>query len=322
MSRIDFRGLIFSFAMAFMISMFPAEVRAEKRIGVLIFSEEVRYNDAQRGIRDQLRESGFGEPAVSFTMLNAGGSKAKAAELVEKLAAGKMDLIITLGTSATIAVAKEIKDIPIVFAMVYDPVETKIAREWKSSGNNTTGASTRFPMSKLVKVLKDFAPVKRLAVLYTPGEKNSEVQLKELQALQANTGIKVIPVILTQKEAVVRLLPEVARTTDAIYLTGSSVVGATVPIIVDTANKAKVVTITHLEDLAEKGALLGVCTNPYLVGRLAGKKAVRILKGAKPSSIPIESGKRIDVILNMKTAKAGQFTVPPGFMKTVTKTTE
>jgi putative ABC transport system substrate-binding protein len=91
---------------------------------------------------------------------------------------------------------------------------------------------------------------------------------------------------------------------------------------VDTANKAKVVTITHLDDLAEKGALLGVCANSYHVGRLAGTKAIKILRGAKPSSIPIESEKRIDVILNMKTAKAGRFTIPPGFMKAVTKTTE
>ena len=321
MDHLDFRGLVFSFAMAFII-MFPAGAMAEKRIGVLVFSEEVRYSDAQRGIRDQLRESGFGEPAVSFTVLNAEGSKAKAAELARQFGAEKTDLIFTLGTSATIAVSHEIRDIPIVFAMVYDPVEVKIAKNWKGSGNNTTGASPRFPMSKLVKVLEDFAPVKRLAVLYTPGEKNSEVQLKALQALQVTTGIKVIPVILTNKEDVVRLLPEVARTTDAIYLTGSSVVGATVPIIVDTANKANVVTITHLDDLAEKGTLLGVCANSYHVGRLAGTKAVKILRGAKPSSIPIESEKRIDVILNMKTAKAGRFTIPPGFMKAVTKTTE
>ncbi len=54
----------------------------------------------------------------------------------------------------------------------------------------------------------------------------------------------------------------------------------------DSANKGKVVTITHLDDLVENGVLLGVCANSYLVGRLAGEKAVKILKGAKPSSIP------------------------------------
>ena len=106
------------------------------------------------------------------------------------------------------------------------------------------------------------------------------------------------------------------------YLTGSSIIGETVPTIVDIANKAKVVTISHLDDLVEKGALLGVCVNSYRVGRLAGKKAVRILKGAKPSSIPIEPEKKVDIILNRKTAQAGQFQIPGSFMRKVTKTIE
>ena len=73
--------------------------------------------------------------------------------------------------------------------------------------------------------LKAFAPIRRLAVLYTPGEKNSELQLRELQGLQAAMGIKVVPVILVSKEDVARIVPDVARTAEAIYLTGSSVVG-------------------------------------------------------------------------------------------------
>ncbi len=304
------------------VALFSAEASARKRIGILTFSEEVRYNESRNGIIDRLKKDGFGEPAVQYTIENAGGSKARAAELVRKFAAEKMDLIITIGTSATIAAAKEIEDVPIVFSTVYDPVEAGIARDWKSSGNNTTGSSTRLSMSKLVDSLKEFVPVKKLIVLYTPGEKNSEAQLRELQGLQSTSQIKVIPIILTKKEEVARTLSEVLPAADAMYLTGSSVIGETVPIIVDKANKTKMVTITHLDDLVNKGALLGICPNSYEVGRLAGKKAVQILKGAKPSSIPIEPEKKLDFILNMKTAKAGRFQIPPSFLKKVTKTVE
>lgn len=303
-------------------ALFSVEARAEKKIGVLIFSEETFYVDSKNGIMEQLGKAGFREPAVKFTIESAGGNKAKASELAQKFAEAKMDLIIAIGTSAAIAVAKEIKDVPIVFSTVYDPVGAGIAKDWKSSGNNTTGSSSQVPMSRLVNALKEFVPVKRLAVLYTPGEKNSELQLKDIKGIQDNSQIKVIPVPLTKEEDIANILPEVSRTSDAIYITGSSIVITRVPIIVDIANKAKVVTITHLDDLVEKGALLGVCTNSYLVGRLAGEKAVKILKGAKPSSIPIESGKKLDVILNMKTAKAIQIKVPPEFMKKVTKTIE
>jgi putative ABC transport system substrate-binding protein len=271
---------------------------------------------------DQLKKDGFGEPVVKFTIENAEGSKAKAAELVQKFAAAKMDLIFTIGTTATIAVTREIKDVPVVFGMVYDPVEAGVAKDWKSSGNNSTGVSPKVPMSRLISSMKELAPVKKLAVLYTPGEKNTEIQLKELQGIQTSLQIKVIPIILSNKEDVAQTLSSVVNTVDAFYLTGSGVVGTTVPIIVDIANKAHVVTVTHLDDLVAKGVLLGICANPNRVGQLAGKKAVQILKGADPSSIPIEIEKKLDIILNMNTVKAGQFQIPPKFMKTVSKTIE
>jgi putative ABC transport system substrate-binding protein len=302
------------------LALFSIEAGAEKRIGVLLFSEEGRYIEATKGFMDTLKERGFGEPQTKFIIENAGANKAKVAELVQKFAAAKMDLIFTGGTHATTAVAWEIKDVPIVFSVVYDPVEAGIAKDWKSSGNNTTGTSSKVPMSKLMDSLKVFAPVKRLAVLYTFGEKNSEAQLKDLQGIQADYGIKVVPVPLTRTEEVAQLLPVVIRSTDALYVTGSNLVDSQISIIVDMATKGKVITITHLDDLVEKGVLLGVCSDSYSMGRLAGEKAVKILKGVKPSSIPIESLKQFDVIINLKTAKAGGFQVPPDFMKTVRRT--
>lgn len=311
-----------SAAMFLIVALFSVEAWAERRVGILMFSEEIRYNEAARGILDKLKEAGYGEPQTKFIIENAGANKAKAAELVEKFAAARLNMIFTLGSSATIPVAREIKDVPIVFSMVYDPIKAGIAKDWESSGNNTTGVSTKLPMSRLMDNLKDLAPVKRLAVMYTPGEKNSETQLEDIKELKAIYGIKVIPVPLTKKEEVAQILPVVIRTSDAIYVTGSNLVGHELSRIVDMAIKAKIVTLTHLEDLVGKGVLLGVASNPYQGGRLAGEKAVRIFKGAKPSSIPIEPLKKYDLIINMKTAKEGQFKIPSSFMDKVTKTIE
>jgi ABC-type uncharacterized transport system substrate-binding protein len=296
--------------------------RVEMKIGVLVSFDQPRYTESLRGMLDQLDKEGYSEGAVKFTIENAKGSHVKATEMARKFAAAKLDLVIAMGTLATTAVMKEIKAVPVVFCMVYDPIEAGIARDWKSSGNNSTGATPRLPPSILVQRLKEFAPVKRVAVLYTPGEKNTEAQLKDLQVLQANAQIKVVAVPLAKKEEVAQILPEVVHTADAIYLTGGSVIGATLPMIVDSANRAKVITITHLDDLVKNGVLMGVCVDSYLVGRLAGEKAVKVMKGVRPSSIPIDAPKKIDLILNMKSVKAGQFQVPSGFMKQVTKTVE
>jgi putative ABC transport system substrate-binding protein len=301
------------------IALLSLQAQAEKRIVLLMFSEEARYIEAAKGIKDKLREGGFGEGKTTFIVENANANKARAAELVQQFAAAKPDLIVALGTSAIVPVAREIKDVPIVFSVVYDPVETGIAKAWKSSGNNTTGVSSNVPASRFVEILGKLMHVKRLAVLYTPGEKNSESQLKDLQRIQPSCKVKFIPVGLTTIDEIRQLLPEVLRTTEAVFITGSNLVDSQVPLIADMAAKAKVITITHLDDLVGKGVLLGVCANAYSMGQLAGEKAVRILKGAKPSSIPIDTVKKFDVILNMETAKKGQFQIPPTVMNTVTK---
>jgi putative ABC transport system substrate-binding protein len=298
-----------------------AQAKGEKRIGVLWFGKEARYADLNRGAVEQLAKEGFREPGVKFFVENAGGSKAKAAELARKFAALKLDLIFAFGTSAALAVAAEIKDVPVVCG-TYDPVESGLALDWKSSGNNTTGVSPKFPISKLVGNLKEFAPVHKIGVLYTPHEKNSEAVLRELVALQDAFSIRIIPVPLTREGELTELLPEVLRVADAIYLTGTGIVGKNAAKIVDMATKARVVTLTHLDDLAEEGVLLSMAVNVYRMGRLAGKKGAKILRGAKPSEIPYETLplKQLELILNMKTAKKGGFRIAPSFMKKVTKT--
>jgi ABC-type uncharacterized transport system substrate-binding protein len=81
--------------------------------------------------------------------------------------------------------------------------------------------------------------------------------------------------------------------------------------------------ITHLDGLKrECGVLVGVCADLYTSGRLAGEKAVKILRGAKLSSLSIDAPTKFDVIINMKTAREGKFPLPSEFMKRVTKKIE
>jgi putative ABC transport system substrate-binding protein len=101
---------------------------AEKRIGFLMFSDESRYIEAAKGIKDKLSEAGYTDSNTHYIIEKAGANKAKAAELVQTFASAKLDLIIALGTSSTVIVAKEIKNVPIVFSVVYDPVDAGIAK--------------------------------------------------------------------------------------------------------------------------------------------------------------------------------------------------
>lgn len=304
------------------VAMFSAEARAEKKIGVLRWTSEGHYSEVLSQIMEHLKKEGFGEPKVTFIIENAEGNKAKAMELAKKFAVARMDLVIALGTVAAVAATTEIKDVPIVFSWVYDPVDASIVQDWKSSGNNATGSSSKYPMRVALKTLKELAPVKRLAVLYTPGDKVTESQLKELRAAQGEFQIKVLPVIIASKEEGLRMVSIAAGDVDAFFLAGGGQVGELVPEIVDIANKAKIITVGTTEARLGKGVLLAVCASSYALGVMAGERAVKVLKGAKPSSLPIGTMKKPDVMLNMKTVKAIQIKVPSKFMKTVTKTIE
>jgi len=322
MKFIKMRGVLVAALLAGMILGLCAEAEAAVRIGILSFSDESRYVDAKKGILERLQELGYGEPRTSFLLGVSGANKAKAAELVHSFAAAKLDLIFTLGTSITIPVAREIKDVPLVFSVVYDPIASGIAKSWQSSDNNTTGISSKVPVAKVMDALVAFLPVKRLAVLYTPGEKNSELQLKDLQEVQEAYKLKIIPVPLTSNDEIGQILPEVARTADALYITGSNLLGSEISRVMEIAVQAKVVTVTHLDDMVDKGVLIGVTSDTYQLGRLAAEKAVKILHGAKPASLSIETPREFDLMLNLKTARAGQFRVPPAFLQRVKKKIE
>jgi putative ABC transport system substrate-binding protein len=295
---------------------------AEKKIGIIIWETEKNYTDAKEGLMAQLDKEGFGEPKASYVIEDAGGSKVRAADIAKKFSTEKLDLIVAIGTSAAVAVFKETKDVPLVFTVVYDPVDSKIATDWKSSGNNTTGTSSKIHMSLLLENLKLVAPAKNLAVLYTPGEKNSEAQLKDLQSAQAQFGIRIIPVPLTTREETPQIVADVMGRAEAVFLSGSSIAIDALPTIVETAKKAGVITTSIQSDKVEKGILLGVYANTRTLGTMAGEKAAKVLKGAKPSSISIDTVKKPDIIVNMKTAKDSRINVPTAFLKTATRVIE
>lgn len=293
-----------------------------KRIGILVFSGETRYMDAIEGIKDVLKEN---ENDISHTIIiegNAEANKVKAMELIKNFANTNLDLICSIGTTTSLLVSKEIKNTPIVFSIVYDPIEAGIAKSWEHSGNNTTGVSSKVPINYIIENLQLVIPVKRMGVFYTPGEKNSESLLRDLQEIQEYYKITILPIPILQKNEIQQMLPHILRTVDSLYVTGSNLVDSQVNIIVEASIKNQIVTITHLEDLCKKGVLIGIFTSPYLSGRLAGEKTIQILNGANPSSIPIESLSNYTIAINMKTVKEGKFIIPPTFIDIAKKIEE
>ena len=293
---------------------------ATKKIGILLWSDESRYKESARAMLEQLKADGFSD--LEVRQESAGANKATAMHLAQDFSAANMDVYVGLGTNGMAALLKEIKSAPIVFNVVYDPVTAGFVDSWQRSKNNVTGVSNFLPRADILERVKGIVPLKNLAVLYTPDQKNSESQLRDLQKVEKQCGVNVIPVPLSSSEEAVSIMPLLKGKVEAVFLTGSGYVGTAIGPIIGSAIKEKIVPVSHLPDYVDQGVFLSVGADMRELGQTAAAKVEAILKGALPTDIPVEGPKKIVIYLNLRTAKAIGFNVPDELRKEALKIVE
>src|SRR6185295_9112756 len=165
-----------------------------------------------------------------------------------------VDAFVAVGTNSALPLAKAVQDKPIIITVVFDPIKAGIAKDWKSSGRNVTGSSSfvSLPafMQRLCRYYTGDYAIRTVAVPYTPGEKNSEVQLAEVQSVEKALHLKVVPVPVANAQDVSKWLKGLRGHADLIMITGSNIVATQSKEIIEASIREKVLTATHLEDLA------------------------------------------------------------------------
>ncbi|MBI3549659.1 MAG: ABC transporter substrate-binding protein [Elusimicrobia bacterium] len=293
--------------------------KPKSKVGILIWNgKEPRFGLVKQAILDQLKREGFDPSNTTFLIEDAGANNAKNELFLKVILAENPDVLVPIGTPAALAAAKHEKKKPIVFSLVYDPIESGIAKSWESSGNNTTGASTYVSIIKFLRRVEEFMPLKRIAVLYTPGQKNSELQLAAVSAMKQFTQSDIVAVQLRGPVDVPELETEIGKV-NAIFLTAGSTVGMNMAKIIEIAVKNKIPTLTHVEDFVNRGAMLGLGVDSATVGRLTGQKVAQVLRKTDPSTIKIEYPAP-ELTLNLKTAAAMKYDVPQGLKDWASKT--
>lgn len=294
----------------------------KKKIAILLWQgSEPRYKEITAAVKDQLKKEGYDDSNSAISLSDAQADKEKLAAVLKKILAENPDVVVPVGTPASVAAAKTEKTRPIVFSMVFDPIESGIAKSWESSGNNTTGASGFVSIAKFLRRLGEFVPLKRIGVVYQPGQKNSELQLEAVQSTTQWSKGEVIPIPLKDVQELPKQIETLAGKVDAIYVTAGSIVAPNVPKIVEQCVKLKIPTVTHLEDNVERGVMIGLALDPKKIGELTAKKIAQVLRKTPPADIKIESP-TAEMILNMKTAKSMSFQVPAGLKQWATRTIE
>ena len=301
----------------------PLTVRAQqsermRHIGVLMaFSE----NDPEAqswagGFREELGKLGWIEGHnIQIDTRWATADVELLQRFAKQLVALQPDLILTGSTPATAAMRQQTNTIPIVFAMVGDPVGSGFVASLSRPGGNLTGFT---PIEnslggKWVELLKEVAPrVARVAMVFDPAMAPfASYYLNPFKAAAATLGMEAMVSPVDDMPALERVVASSAREPNSglIVMPDAFMIGHHTD-ITSLVARYRVPTVYPFRIFAEVGGLVSYGSNALDEFRRAASYADRILKGAKPSELPVQTPINFDLVINLKTAKALDLDVP------------
>ena len=272
---------------------------------------------AQEAFVDGMRERGW-VAGANFTVENlySEGRDERLPALAAELARRKVDLIVCPGSPSTAAAKNATTTVPIVFYFVGDPVGSGFVASLARPGGNITGLGglSLATQSKHLELLREVAPkASRIAMFVNP---DLHAQLRaEIEPAARRLGVTLRPIELRSPDAIDAAFATAARErADALLVFGQPGLYAHSARLARMALERRLPTVTPLEEATREGALMSYGSRiiddvrrvPYFVDR--------ILKGAKPSELPVEQPTRFYLTINLKTARALGLTVPQSLL--------
>jgi putative tryptophan/tyrosine transport system substrate-binding protein len=230
------------------------------------------------------------------------------------------DVILTVGGSHVGPLKQATNAIPIVFVQVTDPVGGGFAESLARPGGNATGFTNfEFDISgKWFELLKQIVPsMTRTAVLRDSTNPAGSGQFGAIQAVARSSGVEVTPIGLRDADDIDRGLMAFARRTNGgLIITPSSLAIVHREFIVTLAARYRLPAIYPFRYFVTSGGLMSYGDDPVDQYRRAADYVDRILKGDKPAGLPVEQVTKIDLVINLKTAKALGLTIPETLLAT------
>jgi putative tryptophan/tyrosine transport system substrate-binding protein len=297
-----------------------AEQTAEKlpTIGFLGESTPVAQSERTAAFVQRLRELGWIEGrTVAIEYRWAEGRSERFAEIATELVRLKVDVIVTSSTPAVIAAKQATSVIPIVFAIAADPVGTGLVASLARPGGNVTGLSIQSTdlAAKRLAILREVVPgLRRLAIMANVGNPASALEIDEVQAAARALGLEVTTLEIRRAEDIALAFEAIEGRADAVYLPTEPLVLTNRVRINTMALGARLPTIYSGREYVESAGLMSYGPNRPDLFRRAGDIADKILRGAKPSDIPVEQPTKFDLVINLTTAKALRLNISESFL--------
>jgi len=299
----------------------PAAVRAQRaksarEIGVL--AQELQPGLLET-FRDELRKLGYVEGSdIRIELRNAAGRNERLPALVEELLRLDVDVIVAINTPAARAAKNATRTVPIVMMRVADPVKSGLVASLARPGGNVTGVSF-MPDAlgpKGVELLRETLPsLSRMAALYQGDNPGAVVIIDEVERKGEQLGLKFVRLPVRGPNDYQGAFETATRArSEALFVMDDGAITKHRREILDLAAKHSLPVVSIYRDFAESGALIAYGPSLDTVYRRAANYVDRILKGTKPGDLPVEQPTNFDLVINLKTARDLNLTIPPSVL--------
>jgi putative ABC transport system substrate-binding protein len=273
-------------------------------------------------LRRELRELGYVEGKnISFELRSAEEKPERLAALADDLVRLKVDVIIAGGPNDGLTAKKATKTIPVVFTdSPADPVAYGLVASLARPGGNVTGFYSMADVlaGKRLQVLKESMPkLSRVAILRYPDSKGSEPQWTESQHAARQLGLQLHSMEISgpdKYESAFKDAIKTGSTALAVVRHRLSQTPVNKKLIIELAAKYRLPAIYYREDFVEQGGLMSYGADEVEPFKRVASMVDKILKGTKPAEIPVEQSTKFEFVINLKTAKTLNLTIPPGVL--------
>lgn len=289
-------------------------------IGILQLVSHPALDAVTKGFTDELAARGYKDgEKIKLDIQNPQGDQATVTAIANQFAQDKKDLVLGIATPAGQALAQAIKDAPVLFAAVTDPVAADLVASWDAPGGNVTGVSDMNPVDEQLKLLKEIAPdVKTVGIVYSSGEVNAEVQVKAAEDAAGALGFTIEKAAVSNSSEVQQAAESLK--VDAYYVPTDNNVVNGLEGLIQVAEKNKAPVIASDEGSVERGAIAANSVNYTQQGKDVADMAIKILEGAKPADLPVQVQKNFDLNVNPEAARRMGVTIPEDMLSRAAKT--
>ena len=298
----------------------PLSARAQQKlptIGYLGTAAAAAWAPWTAAFVQRLHELGWTDGrTVEIRYRWAEGRAERWAEIAAEFVRLKVDVIVT-GGNAAVAAKQASSAVPIVFALVDDPVGLGLIASLARPGGNVTGLSIQNPdlAGKRVELLREVVPgLRRLAIMANVELPSAASEMREVQTAVRMLGLDAATFPIRRAEDIAPAFEALKGSADALYIVGDGLVITHRVRINTLALIARLPTIYPVREYVDAGGLMSYGPNFPDQFRRAADYVDKILRGAKPSEIPVEQPTKFDLVINLTTAKALGLTIPESFL--------